>query len=526
MLRSSLARLPLHPTDESCRGLQAGHPDTIPIETPGGVFHVRLDPDAQVSQYGGLVPFLQFLQASGLLSSWEEDCPLRRTSPNASSLRAFLGTWITGVTAGQSRYAHVTAVRGDRVIPQVLGCKRLVSEDTIRRGIGALMGEHLRDDPEAQEAQRALSQAWVRRHLLNSVLPLLRESWVLDIDVTIKPLYGYQEGSVVGHNPHKPGRPSHAIHSFLIGRLRLLLDAVTHPGDQHTSATTITDLRSLLDEIPRARQPSLIRADCGFGTEDMMTFCEDRGLNFLFKQRQTKRTRAMVHLVDTGDGWRDVGQGWQAVESTLELSTWTRSRRAVVLRRKVRQRYPRRADIQKSDQPQQQTLAECESLLVDDDFEYQVLVTSLTDELPVIAQLYRDRADAENVFDELKNHWGWGGFTSKSFLVSQMAARMVAQVYNWWSIFVRILSPDHHREAVTARPVLLHSIARQTGSGGQRFLSITPTHRWKQRIADALSAVNVYFSRFARNAEQLPWRQRWQQLLSQIFQRARAPDLA
>jgi hypothetical protein len=35
--------------------------------------------------------------------------------------------------------------------------------------------------------------------------------------------------------------------------------------------------------------------------------------------------------------------------------------------------------------------------------EYAVLVTSLTGEILTIAQLYRDRADAENPFDELKN---------------------------------------------------------------------------------------------------------------------------
>ncbi|MGH8652831.1 MAG: hypothetical protein ACREYE_11985 [Gammaproteobacteria bacterium] len=42
-----------------------------------------------------------------------------------------------------------------------------------------------------------------------------------------------------------------------------------------------------------------------------------------------------------------------------------------------------------------------------------VLVTSLDAEIRTIAQLYRDCADAENPFDELKNHWGWGGFTTQ-----------------------------------------------------------------------------------------------------------------
>ena len=33
-----------------------------------------------------------------------------------------------------------------------------------------------------------------------------------------------------------------------------------------------------------------------------------------------------------------------------------------------------------------------------------------------LGQLYRDRADAENTFDELKNQWGWGGFTTTASL--------------------------------------------------------------------------------------------------------------
>jgi hypothetical protein len=36
-------------------------------------------------------------------------------------------------------------------------------------------------------------------------------------------------------------------------------------------------------------------------------------------------------------------------------------------------------------------------------YEYAVLVTSLDEEILGLAQLYRDRADCENVFDELKN---------------------------------------------------------------------------------------------------------------------------
>ena len=56
---------------------------------------------------------------------------------------------------------------------------------------------------------------------------------MLDIDSTIKPLYGQQEGAVVGYNPHKPGRPSHCYHTHLMANLRLVLGVdvqVQEPG--------------------------------------------------------------------------------------------------------------------------------------------------------------------------------------------------------------------------------------------------------------------------------------------------------
>ena len=46
---------------------------------------------------------------------------------------------------------------------------------------------------------------WLRQHLAFCVEPLLAEPWILDVDTTIKPLYGHQEGAVLGYNPKKPG---------------------------------------------------------------------------------------------------------------------------------------------------------------------------------------------------------------------------------------------------------------------------------------------------------------------------------
>lgn len=77
-----------------------------------------------------------------------------------------------------------------------------------------------------------------------------------------------------------------------------------------------------------------------------------------------------------------------------------------------------------------------ELLMLDKDvqaWEYAVLVTNSVYSLEVFGQLYRDRADCENGFDELKNQWEWGGFTTQDIERGQSSARAVALVYNWWS---------------------------------------------------------------------------------------------
>ena len=47
-------------------------------------------------------------------------------------------------------------------------------------------------------------------------------------------------------------------------------------------------------------------------------------------------------------------------------------------------------------------------------YEHQVQVTDLPYEILTLANLYRERGDAENPFDELKKQWGWAGFTTRA----------------------------------------------------------------------------------------------------------------
>ena len=150
-----------------------------------------------------------------------------------------------------------------------------------------------------------------------------------------------------------------------------------------------------------------------------MARAEQEGLPYLFKLRMTNGVKKIVERLMRGAAWSDAGQGWQGAETRLRLAGWSRARRTLVLRRRIK------ADLAMVEESNPEQLRLSFAELTDDTvvYEYAVLVTSLPGEILTIAQLYRDRADAENPFDELKNHWGWGGFTTQDLKRCRFMAR-------------------------------------------------------------------------------------------------------
>jgi len=471
------------------RRLAGQNNERIGIDTYAGKIHVEWDPDAAVTPLGQLPFFIEFLKVSGLFDEFVDECPLEYKSHNAPDKRDVIGTLMLSILAGHKRYAHITAIRSDGVNPELLGIKKIISEDAARRALSQI--------------EERSGIYWLDRQLARCTMPVLSAvsgpSWILDIDTTVKCLYGKQEGAVIGYNPKKPGRPSHSYHSYFMANTRLALGVEVKPGNETASNHSTVGLWQLLESIPKEHWPAFIRGDVAFGVEGVLAGAEERGIHYLSKLRLTKNVKHLIERLFETDEWVNVGGGYSAVESSLKLSGWSRSRRVIVIRRYIA------GDIlleQKTGEKQlNMAFIETEGRI--GKYEYAVLVTSLPDEILTIARHYRDRADCENSFDELKNQWGWGGYTTKDLKRCRFISRMVALVYNWWSLFVRLANPEKHHEAITSRPLLLHAVAKQTKHGGQTFLTITSHHAKSEKIEGALRKLSRFLTQVKVAAEQL-----------------------
>ena len=475
-----------HPTGESDLAEKKPLSTAIEVETFAGKVHVEWDPTAAVTPIGQLPFFIEFLKLGHRFHPWVEDCPLHYRSNNAPQKIDVLGSLFLSILSGHHRYAHLTALRGDTVNTKLLGMHKVISDDSAIRALKRM------EESEAVE--------WLQRHLQSCYEPLLSTPWILDVDVTVKPLYGHQEGAKVGYNPHKPGRPSHTYHSYIMANTRLVLEVEVQPGDQSHAAHSMPGLIRLLERLPQTCQPSFIRGDCEWGNDPVMRELEAMGRHYLFKLKRSQRVKQLIGQVHAQGRWIRFNEDWELKESQLQLQGWQQARRVVVARRRLPKDPLIGIEYTRGGQRELALVEGPEDLRL---FEYSVLVTNLEDELVTLMRHYRDRADCENNFDEAKNQWGWGGFVTRQLRTSQIMARMVALIYNWWNLFVRLAIPDKHHEAITSRPLLLSSVGRLTESGRQRRMVITSTHGDTTTIQQAYMRVNAFFAWLKVTATQL-----------------------
>lgn len=485
----------------------------FPVQSPSGVIHTEWDNETPLTSNGQLIYFIEYLTTSGLFDNLCNDCPLVYTSNNAPSKRDILGTLLHSILSGHNRYSHISQIFHDQVAVEAMNLKKMCSEDSVRRALDKI-------DEEA-------GHQWLDKAYKECLGFLFTVPWILDIDSTVKPVYGSQEGAEIGYNPKRPGRPSYNIHSYFIANIRLLIDAEVRPGNESAGSHGLPGLFRYLDSIPRHLHPQFLRGDIGYGSETMMLQAEMRSLKFLLKIRQSSNVKKLIKELMTSDTqWEDAGQGWQGYSTSLQLQGWTKERRVIVQRKKLNEKKSKPEELRAAKQQLSESgdkqgefdfIGEVTTKAKRQEYAVSVLVTDLEDPVLAVCQHYRDRGDCENNYDELKNQWGWGGFMSQNFKRSHLMTRLVGLIYNWWNIYARLAVPDKHAEAITSRKMFLEATGRLVKHSGQRIIKLCSAYNINDKIANISLSISRFLSEVRETAPQLDPTWSWRKILEQAF---------
>ena len=419
--------------------------------------------DDLMTPYGGLVPFAAFLRHTGLIERLAKSCPVKRTSPNASPIEDILISFLLTALCEGKRFSHVERFREDPTMGTLFGIESVVGDDAIRRLF--------------RQIEQEQGRAWVEQ----AITPLwgaLPNHLILDWDSTVVTRYGHQQGAVMGYNPHKRGRPSHHPLLAIAAGTRICVSYRLRDGNTVSASQWDQSINEAMKSL-KNRPISLNRGDIGFGQEPILAWHEkEQGRpRYLFKLKFTKGLLRAINQIQEEQWKGSVHHGvLQVAEAQVQLQGWTAKRR-VIFGRRLLGHLPKEKSGLFWDQTKH---------------EFEAYVTNLEPEQAngwQIVDLYRKRADTENVFDEIKNQWGFGGFCSRHKQVTDLAARLLLLTYNLWNLFLRLMRPDKHLEAITGRKWFLLIAARLTKSSRQRQMQLAVGGTWWAELKDGYQRI-------------------------------------
>lgn len=356
---------------------------------------------------------------------------------------------------GESRVFGLEALGADPLFVRLAGGS-VPSVDTVYRDLCRF------DEMELCKLELVMAE-----HGLAELHQMSLGSVHLDVDTTVEPLFGQQEGALPGPNPRYQGRPSYHPLLACVAETRSAVGAVLRPGDRGFGGDDAESIRVYIDRVRAAVGPDcrlVVRIDAAGDCTEILQAIRNTGAHFIVKARLT--SDLIGALVKTTD-WRTVdwdafGQPTrQVAEVIFEREEWTLRGlpvRVVAVRSLER-------DVGKQ-------------VPLWENLDYTVQ-TFLTDDVhrPAedIASEYNGRAEVEPVIGELKSALGIGKVPSQSFNANHAAFLVKLLAHNLVRRYVLVAAPAATTWRMPwLRRALFHVPARLVRSGRQWTLRVPP----------------------------------------------------
>jgi hypothetical protein len=369
-------------------------------------------PDPSLTALAGLMAFGAFLRQIGIDRRLREDFGRLKDDrpgvvyPMGSQLRLLIDANV----AGEDRVFGLEGLAADPLFTHLAG-GTVPSIDTVYRDL-ARFDEKGIVALEALVAEQGLAELRAREFKVVH----------LDIDTTVEPLFGAQEGAHPGPNPRYHGRPSYHPILGSIAETRTLVGAILRPGDTGFGGADAPTVRSWIERVRRAVGPEcaiVVRIDAAADCTAIMRAIVEAGAFFVTKAKMTQDLCAAITEVPR---WKTVdvdGDGKpseQVAEVGFARGEW-----------RDHEFYPRVVAVRSTERENGKQIYLWEDL----EFTVQAFITNIVGEPgDELARRYNDRAGIEPLIGELKHDWGIGKVPSQLFVANHAAFLLKLLSYN------------------------------------------------------------------------------------------------
>lgn len=206
------------------------------------------------------------------------------------------------------------------------------------------------------------------------------DNLTLDIDSSVMTRYGEQEGAKKGYNPNKRGRASHHPLIVFIADVKLVANMWLRSGNTSSANNFLSFLEDTLAKL-KNKTIGLIRLDSGFFQSDILSYLEEKVMNYVVA---VKFTHPIQRIVQASNNWIVLDTGIEICEQMYQSESWQKPRRIVIVRQKIK-------DRPKAPGKQLSLFAEEE---IYKNYRFSAYVTNMKLPAAEIWRLYRGRGDA------------------------------------------------------------------------------------------------------------------------------------
>jgi hypothetical protein len=412
--------------------------------------------DASLTGCGGLAQFGAYLRQQGI------DAELARRFACLKD-----GRLVIYPMQAQMRLLIDAAVLGE---DRVFGLESWAADPLFVRlagGVVPSLDTVYRDLARFDDAAIAALEPWMAEQGLMDLHCRRNERLHIDVDSTVEPLFGTQQGALPGPNPRYHGRPSYHPLLAVVAETGTVIGAELRPGDCGFGDEQADFIGCCIDRL-RAKERSAIvcvRIDAAGDCTRLMSAIAERSAYFFIK---AKMDRQLCESVTLRPSWKtvDVDAHGHAVTQVAEVPfmrpSWLESGLSVrVIARRTREH----------------TSGRQTALWDGADWTTQVFLTNDPSIDPADVPFeYNGRAGIEPLIAELKGAWAIGKIPSETFLANHAMFLIKLLAHNLLRRFVRHtrLAPVQTWRASWIRRVLLCVPARLLRSGRCWTLRLPP----------------------------------------------------
>ena len=356
----------------------------------------------------GLIPVAQFLRKHNVSSLIEKTLKHERGASALYDAADGICLTIIAIMGGARAMTGIVTVWSDSVLRRIAGWCSIPDDSSLGRLFKSFTMRHVSEMETLNHALRTRIWRYALRH--GRDLVGARRSLSIDVDSTVKTVYGRQEGAAKGYNPHKKGALSyHPLLAFCTDT-KEILQGWFRDGSSYTSNGIVEFTKQLLANLPKETR-IFFRADSGFFVGELLDLLEQFSHDYLIKVKLKNLTSLLA-----GQQWVATPgiPGWEQCKFRHQCGTWSKSRQFVALRQE-----------QAPEQTCQPTLFEIKK------YDYFCYVVSKLDDCPwATHKKYGKRATSETWIEEAKNQMALTAIKTNSFDANSVLFQCAILAYN------------------------------------------------------------------------------------------------